>query len=101
MHGVYFPTQVTISQSCANKLQDIGVFLQLGPTFGALYEDSDSSPLMCRLWTSGQMSRDGSPGALLLLLGQLGLNLMWELVQVLVHTPHAEPLGVEDTAVLI
>ena len=45
------------------------------------------------------MSRDGSLGALLLL-GQLGLNLMGELVQVLVHTLHAEPLGVEKTAVL-
>lgn len=45
------------------------------------------------------MSRDSSLGALPLL-GQLGLDLMGELVQVLVHTLHAEPLGVEKTAVL-
>lgn len=44
------------------------------------------------------MSRDDSLGALLLL-GQLSLNLMGELVQVLVHTLHAEPLCVEKTAV--
>lgn len=36
----------------------------------------------------------------MLLLGQLGLDLMGELVQVLIHTLHAEPLGVEKTAVL-
>lgn len=45
------------------------------------------------------MSRDGSLGALLLL-GQLGLNLTGELVQVLAHTLHAKPLGVEKAAVL-
>ncbi len=44
-------------------------------------------------------SRHGGLGALLLL-GQLGPNLMGELVQVLVHALHAEPLGVEETAVL-
>lgn len=50
------------------------------------------------VWTSCSMSRDGSLGALLLL-GQLSLNLMGELVQVFVDTLHAEPLGVEKTAV--
>lgn len=45
------------------------------------------------------MSRDGCLGALLLL-GQLGPDLMGELVQVLLHTLHAEPLGVEKAAVL-
>lgn len=44
------------------------------------------------------MSGDGSLRALLLL-GQLGLDLMRELLQVFVHTLHAEPLGVEKTAV--
>lgn len=44
------------------------------------------------------MSQDDGLGALLLL-GQLGLDLLGELVQVLVHAPHAEPLGVEKAAV--
>ncbi len=50
-------------------------------------------------WTSWQMSWDCTFGALLLL-GQLGLDLTGELVEVLVHTLHAESLGVEKTAVL-
>lgn len=45
------------------------------------------------------MSRDGSLGTLLLL-GQLGPDLLGELVQVLLHALHAEPLGVEKAAVL-
>lgn len=45
------------------------------------------------------MSRRRRLGPLLLLFGQLGLNLWRELLQVLVHTLHAEPLGVEQTAV--
>lgn len=45
------------------------------------------------------MSRDSGFGALLLL-GELSLDLTGELVQVLVHTLHAEPLGVEETAFL-
>lgn len=45
------------------------------------------------------MSRDGGFNALLLL-GELSLDLRRELVQVLVHTLHAEPLGVEETAFL-
>lgn len=45
-------------------------------------------------------SRDGRLRARLLLLGQLGLNLTGELVQVLVHAQQAEPPGVEQAAVL-
>lgn len=43
------------------------------------------------------LSWDGSFGALLLP-GQLGLNLVGELVQVFFHTLHAEPLRVEEAA---
>lgn len=46
------------------------------------------------------MSRDSSLGALLLL-GQLGPDLLGKLVQVLLHTLHAESLGVEKAAVLM
>lgn len=54
---------------------------------------------VCRWWTSSLTSRDGGLGALLLL-GQLSLDLMGKLVQVLLHTLHAEPLGVIETAFL-
>lgn len=54
--------------------------------------------MFVRIWTYCPESGHSSLGALPLL-GQLSLNLMRELVQVLVHTLHAEPLGVEKTAV--
>lgn len=45
------------------------------------------------------MSRDSGLGALVLL-GQLSLDLMRELVQVLLHTFYAKSLGVKKTAAL-
>lgn len=86
--------KVSVSLSFSHGMIE-NTSMSLGETFiGHLF-----TVAVCRWWASSLTSRDSGLRALLLL-GQLSLDLMGKLVQVLLHTLHAEPLGVKETAFL-